>query len=156
MVFGDQDMTELKSFWYKVKCKVDGEMFQLCSARKNLKANLLNPLHGLKHSKALQDLAPAERTSSNAIYTGRKGRPFSSSRSTVGNQNNLHAWFKAFDKNYVGKCPSSEAGKCYSPLSLLCWGLRSQSTTYGGFEYAIFPLLHDPKPGRMWVPKPAT
>lgn len=28
--------------------------------------------------------------------------------------------------------------------------------SYGGFEHEILPLLHDPKPGRMWVPEPAT
>lgn len=28
--------------------------------------------------------------------------------------------------------------------------------SYGGFEHEIRPLLHDPKPGRMWVPEPTT
>lgn len=85
VVIGDEDATRLKSFWYKVRCKVDGEIFQLCPARKNLKANLENHIHGLKHSKAVQELSAGERTSSNAIYSGRRGRPTSSTR-TIGNQ----------------------------------------------------------------------
>lgn len=89
-------------------------MFQLCPAKKNLKANLQNHAYGLKHSKAVQDLSVGERTSSNAIYTGRKGRPSSSSRSTVGNQHDLHAWFKSSEKHSVGNCSSSEAGECFT------------------------------------------
>jgi len=52
VVIGDEDVMQLKSFWYKVRCKVDGEIFQLCPPR-NLKANLESHVHGLKYSNAL-------------------------------------------------------------------------------------------------------
>ena len=38
------EVGELKSFWYKVRCKVDGQLFLLCLPKKNLRANPENHL----------------------------------------------------------------------------------------------------------------
>ena len=45
----------MKCWWYKVRCKVCGDLFQLCPAKKNLAANLENHVTGIKHLKALED-----------------------------------------------------------------------------------------------------
>jgi len=34
VVVGDVGVTELKSFWYKVRCKIDGELLLLCPPKK--------------------------------------------------------------------------------------------------------------------------
>jgi hypothetical protein len=39
---GDLLQLHQKSFWVKVRCKVCGDMYQLCPPKKNLQANLTN------------------------------------------------------------------------------------------------------------------
>lgn len=50
-MIGDPLTDDMKSLRYKVKFKLCGNLFQLCPPKKNLEANLLNPLEGIKHSE---------------------------------------------------------------------------------------------------------
>jgi hypothetical protein len=74
-------------------CRLCGDFFQLCPPKKNLQANLMNHLEGLKHSKLVVDCSNSTRSNSSALSTRRRGRP-SKSAGTVQNQANLHGWFK--------------------------------------------------------------
>jgi hypothetical protein len=49
VAIGDHEGDSIKSFWHKVRCKVCGDLFQLCPPKKNLAANLTNHVMGIKH-----------------------------------------------------------------------------------------------------------
>lgn len=55
VVVSDPEGYELKRFWFKVRCKVCGNFFQLCPPNKNLDTNLDKHGQGLKHNKLLED-----------------------------------------------------------------------------------------------------
>jgi hypothetical protein len=55
VLVGNVDAQIMKSFWYKVRCTICGELFLLCPAKKNLGINLENHLNGIKHICVLQD-----------------------------------------------------------------------------------------------------
>ena len=76
VVLGDPTTLELKSFWYKVRCKLCGDLMQLCPPWKNLQANLEMHLNGFKDTKGVEDA----RANSNRAVTGptssdQRGRP---------------------------------------------------------------------------------
>jgi hypothetical protein len=80
VLVGDPSAEQLKSFWYKVRCKVCGDLFMLCLPRKNLSSNLESHIQGLKHTKALEDAARSGRSTSSALLTRMRGKPTASSR----------------------------------------------------------------------------
>ena len=84
VVVGDTKSEIMKSFWYKVRCTVCGDMFVLCPSKKNLRTNLENHIHGIKHTKALEEAAA--KSTSSALSTGRRGRPPPTSRGLQGTQ----------------------------------------------------------------------
>ena len=51
VLVGDVWVLQMKSFWYKVRCKIDGELMLLCPPKRNLRINLENHLQGITHSK---------------------------------------------------------------------------------------------------------
>ena len=85
VLVGDHAVEELKSFWYKVWCKLCGDLFQLCPPNKNLLSNLDGHLQGLKHCKIVEDAASGGKFTATALSTGRRGRPTASSRAVIGN-----------------------------------------------------------------------
>jgi hypothetical protein len=156
VVVGDPKAEHLKSFWYKERCKLCGDLFQLCPPKKNLEGNLKNHLQGLKHCKVVEDAASGARSGSLALSTGRRGRPSAATRAVLGAQPGLHEWFKVFQATRSSPSESTVSGERDGTLSLLCWGFRDKSITYAGKLYNIQGLLNDPKSGRYWVPEPAT
>jgi hypothetical protein len=97
VVVGDPDSQHLKSFWYKVHCKVCGDMMLLCLPKKNLKSNLEAHIYGLRHTKAVEAALALSRSASSALSTGRRGNPAASTRSVIGGQPSLRNWFKVSD-----------------------------------------------------------
>jgi hypothetical protein len=81
---------------------VCGDLFQLCPPKKNLAANLTNHVMGIKHVTKVEEAARLGHLSGSAISTRRRGRPTMSSRSTLGNQNDLHNWFRAATRSKGG------------------------------------------------------
>jgi hypothetical protein len=75
------DGFKYRSYWFKVRCRVCGDFFQLCPPKRNLLANLNNHLHRLKHSKAVSDSTTTSKLGSSALSTSRRGRPTKSSAS---------------------------------------------------------------------------
>jgi hypothetical protein len=146
----------LKSFWYKVWCKLCGDLFQLCPPKKNLEGNLKNHLQGLKHCKVVEDAASGARSGTLALSTGRRGRPSASTRAVLGAQRGLHKWFKLFHATRSSPSESTVSGKQDRTLSLLCWDFRDKSVTYAGKLYNVRGLLSDPKSGSCWVLEPTT
>ena len=57
MVVSPDQSQETKSFWYKVCCKIFGDIFMFYPVHKNLAANLQSHLVALKHIKAQEDAA---------------------------------------------------------------------------------------------------
>ena len=134
VVVGDVDYAQLKSFWYKVRCKFDGEIIYLCPTKRNLRANLENHLHGLIHTKCIHDRAMETNSDkgSIALSSGKRGRPTTRSRSTIGNQPDLHSWFHvSSSKDSILGLAAMESQPSMlsdSILSLLCWGFRKKFT----------------------------
>jgi hypothetical protein len=85
VAIGDHEGDSIKSFWHKVRCKVCGDLFQLCPPKKNLVANLTNHVMGIKYVTKVEEAARPGHLSGSAISTGRRGRPTTSSRNTLGN-----------------------------------------------------------------------
>lgn len=157
VVVGDVGVTELKSFWYKVRCKIDGELLLLCPPKKNLRVNLENHLHGFTHTKCLEAKCSMNKTSSpSATLSGKRGRPSTRSKATVGNQPDLHGWFRTPSLQSLGSINNDQAGKSDSILSMLCWGYWKRTTQYGGKYYKVDGMLGDPKPGSCWTAEPTT
>lgn len=157
VVVGDVGVTELKSFWYKVRCKIDGEFLLLCPPKKNLRVNLENHLHGFTHTKCLEAKCSMNKTSSpSATLSGKRGRPSTRSKATVGNQPDLHGWFRTPSSQSLGSINNDQAGKSDSILSMLCWGYWKRTTQYGGKYYKVDGMLGDPKPGSCWTAEPIT
>jgi hypothetical protein len=71
---------ELKSFWYKVRCKLYRDLFQLCPPKKNLRSNLDVSLQGLKYCKILENAAGGGKSTAIALSTEHRGRPIASSK----------------------------------------------------------------------------
>jgi hypothetical protein len=46
VLVGDLKSSELKSFWYKVRCTFCNNFFQLCPPKKNMEGHLKNQSHG--------------------------------------------------------------------------------------------------------------
>ena len=89
--------------------------------------------------------------------SGKRGRPTTKSRSTTGNQPDLHSWFTGEGSGTSVPAVDSQPGMhSDSILSLLCWGFRKHTTKYGGKVFRVDSLLNDPKPGLMWVCEPST
>ena len=130
VIVGDVGVPQLKSFWFKVRCKLDEELLLVCPQKGNLRQNLENHVHGLVHTKCCEDLAAASSSSKSscALSSGKWGRPTARSRSTTGNQRDLHFWF-----NSSGSIGSEATGESPlgmhsdSILSLLCWGFGRKS-----------------------------
>jgi len=95
VLVGDVGFCKFKSFWYKFWCKLDEEIMLLCPPKNNLRTNLQNHLHGLVHTKCLEDVVAGERSTckSTAASTRKRGRPTTRSRLNIGKQNDLHTWF---------------------------------------------------------------
>ena len=93
VVVGDVRCSQLKSFWYKVCCKLDGEFLLMYPPKWNLRANLENHLHRLIYTKCMENLVATTNLSkqSTALSTGKHGRPTTRSRSNIGNQPDLHS-----------------------------------------------------------------
>jgi hypothetical protein len=66
---------KFKSYWFKVCCRLCGDFFQLCPPKKNLQANLLNHLEGLKHLKLVADCSTLTRSSSSTLSAGCRKKP---------------------------------------------------------------------------------
>jgi hypothetical protein len=155
---GDPEGDSIKSFWHKVRSKVCGDLFQLYPPKKNLAANLTNHVMGIKHVTKVEEAARPGHLSESAISIGRRGRPTTSSRNTLGNQNDLHNWFRTATR-FEGGCTETgggASGKFFSILSFLCWGNRRLTCIYSGKSYDITGLLMDPMPSFNWVPEPHT
>ena len=121
---------------------MDGELLLLYPPRKSLRANMENHLQGLVHTKCVEDLVAAGKsTSSLALNSGGRGRPPSRSRSTIGNQCDLHSWFRTSSLPSATSSQGSEIGKLDSILGLLCWGYWKKITSYGGKIYNVQGLL---------------
>jgi hypothetical protein len=157
VVVGDVGVPQFKSFWFKVRCKIDGELMHLCLQKGNLRANLENHIHGLLHTKCCEDLLRAKSSlnASCALSSGKRHRS-ARSRSTIGNHRDLHSWF-----NNLGSTNSITTGNpsgmhSDSILSLLCWGFRKKITEYAGKCYRVDSLLNDLKPGSSWIAEPNT
>ena len=159
VIVGDVGVPQLKSFWFKVRCKLDGELLLLCPQKGNLRQNLENHVHGLVHTKCCEDLAAASSSSKSscAISSGKRGRPTARSRSTTGNQRDLHFWF-----NSSGSVGSEATGESPlgmhsdSILSLLCWGFRKKIVEYAGKSYRVESLQNDSKIGSVWMAELST
>jgi hypothetical protein len=151
---GDVHTEHMKSFWFKVRCTVCGELFMLCPAKKNLQCNLENHVNGLKHVKVVE-VAQAKSTSS-ALSTGERGRPTTAQRGLQGNYNSLHAWFKLIGRGGKSGSSSDASGQCDSILSLLCWGYWGKIAMYSNNVYDISSLVHDPHHKGNWYPECAT
>lgn len=131
VLVGDASASELKSFWYKVRCKIDGELMLLCPSKNNLRINLLNHVEGLIHTKCCGDLVAAGKSSSagTALHTGKRGRPTTLSKSTIGKQPDLYFWFSLAspaDSTSTGDGASGMNSNSF--LSLLCWGFWKKTT----------------------------
>lgn len=151
VVVGDTESEIMKSFWYKVRCTVCGDMFVLCPSKKNLRTNLENHIHGIKHTKALEEAAA--KSTSSALSTGRRGRPPPASRGLQGTQQSLHDWFRITDRTNESQASS---GKQNEVFSLLCWGYWGRTAMYSNLVYNVHGLLADPKHGNNWAPEPST
>ena len=57
VLVGDVGVSKFKSFWSKVHYMIDGEFMLLCLPKHNLRNNLENHVHGLIHTKYVEDLA---------------------------------------------------------------------------------------------------
>jgi len=77
VILGDVGVPQLKSFWFKVRYKLDGEIMLLCLQMGNIRANLENHVHGPVHTKCCEDLVAATSSSktSSALNFGKQGRP---------------------------------------------------------------------------------
>jgi hypothetical protein len=64
-----------QSYWFKVRCRLCSDFFQLCPLKKHLLANLTNHLQGLKHAKVVHDSAISSKFVSSALSNGHRGRP---------------------------------------------------------------------------------
>jgi hypothetical protein len=93
VVVGLDQSQEIKIFRYKEHCKICGDIFMLCPARKNLAANLQIHLVALKHVKAQEDAMGNGKSMSSALSTGHRGRPAVATRAVIGNQLSMHKWF---------------------------------------------------------------
>jgi hypothetical protein len=158
VAIGDPEGNSIKSFWHKVRCKVCGDLFQLCPPKKNLAANLTNHVMGIKHVTKVEEAVRLGHLSGSTISTGRRGRPTTSSKNTLGNQNDLHNWFRAATR-FEGGCTKiggGASGNFFSILNFLCWGNRRLTYIYSGKSYDITSLLMDPMPGFNWVLEPHT
>ena len=159
VLIGDVGSKQLKCAWYKVRCKLDGEIMLLCPAKQNLRINLEHHVNGLTHTKCVQDLAVVANSTSrkSGICTGKRGRPSTRSTSNIGKQSDLHTWFLGSSSRDSRAGDDSALGmKSDSILSLLCWGYWNKITKYAGKVYQIDALLNDPKPGALWSAKPNT
>jgi hypothetical protein len=131
----------------------------MCLQKGNVRANLENRVHGLVHTKCCEDLVAAASSSktSSALNSGKQGRPISRSRSTTGNQRDLHSWFSSLsnaDSRTVGKSP---LGMHSNPIfSSLCWGFRKKIIEYAEKSYRVNSLHNDSKPGLLWMAEPNT
>jgi hypothetical protein len=155
---GDPEGDSIKSFWHKVRCKVCGDLFQLCPPKKNLAANLTNHVMGIKHVTKVEEAAHPGHLFGLAISTGHRGRPTTSSRNTLVNQNDLHNWFRIAIR-FEGGCTETgggASGNFFSILSFLCWGNWRLTCIYSNKSYDITGLLMDPMPCFNWVPEPHT
>ena len=157
VIVGDVEHTQLKSFWYKVRCKINGQLLLLCPPKNNLRANLENHLQGFTHTRCVEGFGSGGMsTTSSAISTARRGRPSARSKQIVGNQPDLHGWFGQHAAVRSKSSDGSHLGKPDSILALLCWRLRRETTEYGGKCYRVNALLDDPKPGALWAAEPTT
>jgi len=93
LIVGDVGVPQLKSFWFKVRCKLNGELMLLFPQKGNLRANLENHVHGLIHTKCYEDLDAANSSSktSYAFSSEKWGRSTARSRLTTRNQRDLHS-----------------------------------------------------------------
>jgi hypothetical protein len=73
VAIGDPKGNSIKSFWHKIRCKVCGDLFQLCPPKKNLAANLTNHMMGIKHITKVEEAARLEHLSGSTISIGRRG-----------------------------------------------------------------------------------
>lgn len=142
---------------FKVWYRICGEMMQVCPPRKNLCTNLNMHLSSTKYLKALEDFKRnSSKRSRGDISTGCRGRPSTGSRSTVGNQSNLHGWFKHAPSTTTFNLGSVQTGDNKSFFSLLCWGFRTHSITYNNKVYDICSLFDDSREENNWVLEPNT
>ena len=87
VVIGNPNAVEMKSFQFKVRCKVCGDLIQLCLLWKNLCANLDVHLNGIKHMKVPEDSKIEKlKASGSVVSTSQRGHPSTSGRAVVGNQ----------------------------------------------------------------------
>ena len=116
-------------------------------SKKNLRVNLENHLHGFTHTKCLEAKFSMNKISSPlATLSSKRGRPSTRSRATIGNQPDLHGWFRTPSSQSSGSINNDQASKSDSILSLLCWGYWKRTTQYGGKYYKVDGMLGDPKP----------
>lgn len=159
VIVGDVGVPHLKSFWFKVRCKLDGKLMFLCPQKGNLRANLENCVHGFVHTKCCENLVAENNSSktSSALSSEKRGRPTPRSRSTTANQRDLHSWFSrssSADSKTVGE--SLLGMHSDSILSLLCWGFKKKITKYAWKPYRVDLLHNDSKPESLWMAEPNT
>jgi hypothetical protein len=146
VVIGNPKDEDMKAEWFKVCCKVCGDLFLLCPQHNNLVANLENHVNGLKHARAVEDVAHS------VVSSGKRGRPQSLSKGIKGAQLDLHSWFKNSSSGRTSSDSGTSPRESDSILSLLCWGYWFKNTSYGNKWYSVVGLLNDAKPGCNWNP----
>jgi hypothetical protein len=156
VLVGNPEDEDMKCWWFKVRCKVCGDLFQLCPPKKNLAANLENHVTGIKHLKAFEDSRALGKSSSLPALTGRRGRTPSFSKGSKGNQPDLHGWFRTSCISEELLSAASNEGNSVSFLPMLCWGYADRVCEYAGKSFCVSRLLMDPKPGKNWFAEPHT
>ena len=89
----DPQCIDLKSFWWKTKCVLCNDVYNLCLPKKNLEANLRNHVEEIKDVEKLLEFVNVKKTS---ILLDKRGRPSKSvadSSRSQSSRKQLHAFF---------------------------------------------------------------
>ena len=113
---------------------------------------------GIKYVTKVEEATCHRHLSRSTISTRRRRKPTTSSRGTLGNQNDLQSWFRAATKSESGctETGGGTSGNFFSILSFLCWRNRRVTCIYSGKSYDIIGLFMDPMAGFNWVPESHT
>jgi hypothetical protein len=89
----DPESEGVKSYWYKVKCTICGDLMQLCPPKRQLESNLMAHINGTRHCRAVEEIA--QKTTCLALTNGKRGRPSRSSANNGPTTKSLHNWFSS-------------------------------------------------------------